>query len=314
MKNSIFLKKMEILYFEVISLFFLPRTDLALEDAKNDSKELIEFEKNGIKIQKIVVDSETSKRYKKKEGIYYSLTTDAMVDLAHDECSNVSEVVKEILEDIYLEFGLNMSSYILVVGLGNDEVTPDSLGPKVIKKLLVTKHFFDLDQLDENLGVVGALSPGVMGQTGIETSDIIKALVKKTKPDLVLVVDALASRSLYRINRTIQISTAGINPGSGVGNKRKEISMKTLGVPVVAIGVPTVVDVISIFNDTLDFVASTKEEAKLEYNEYDVKEALSESNLDFMVTPKEIDEVMNMLSDVISKGINTSIHNLNAYE
>ena len=273
-----------------------------------------EYEKNGIKIQKITIDSNNSKIYKKKEGIYYSLTTEAIVSLDHDECSRISDVIKEILEDIYLEYNLTMESYILVVGLGNDEVTPDSLGPKVIKKLLVTKHFYDLGQLESNLGIVGALSPGVMGQTGIETGDIVKALVKKTKPDLVLVIDALASRSLYRVNRTIQISTAGINPGSGVGNKRKEISMKTLGIPVVAIGVPTVVDVISIFNDTLDFVANVTEEAKLEYNEYDVKEALSESNLDFMVTPKEIDEVMNMLSDVISKGINTSIHDLSVYE
>lgn len=293
---------------------FLPRTDLALEDLERDKKSIEEFEINNYKIQKVTIGPEESKKYKKKEGIYYSLFAEAIVELDHDECSKVSECLKQILEDIYEELGLDMSSYILVVGLGNIEVTPDSLGPRVIKKLLVTKHFNDLGQLEENLGIVGALAPGVMGQTGIETSDIIKALVKKTKPELVIVIDALASRSLHRVNRTIQVSTAGINPGSGVGNKRKEVSEKTLGVPVIAIGVPTVVDVISIFNDTLEFVASVNENEKLEYNEYDVKEALSESNLDFMVTPKEIDEIMNMLTDVISKGINTSIHNLAAYE
>ena len=293
---------------------FLPRTDLASEDLESDQKKIKEYEIKNVKVQKIVIGPDEAKAYKKKEGIYYSLYSEAIVLLDHDECSNVSLCLKDILEDIYEEFGLSLDSYILVVGLGNDEVTPDSLGPKVIKKLLVTKHYDDLGQLDENLGIVGAISPGVMGQTGIETSDIIKALVKKTKPELVIVVDALASRSLHRVNRTIQISTAGINPGSGVGNKRKEISKKTLGVPVVAIGVPTVVDVISIFNDTLEYVSSVTEEEKLQYNEYDVKEALNESNLDYMVTPKEIDEVMNMLSDIISKGINTSIHNLNAYE
>lgn len=293
---------------------FLPRTDLASEDMENEKKEIEEYEKLGVLIQKVVVGPEESRRYKKKEGVYYSLSSDAIIFLDHDECSNISLCLKEILEDIYEEYGLSLSSYILVVGLGNDEVTPDSLGPKVIRKLLVTKHYDDLGELDDNLGVVGAISPGVMGQTGIETSDIIKALVKKTKPDLVLVVDALASRSLHRVNRTIQVSTAGINPGSGVGNKRKEISMKTLGVPVVAIGVPTVVDVVSIFNDTLEYVSKVREEEKIEYNEYDVKEALNESNIDFMVTPKEIDEVMNMLSDIISKGINTSIHNLAFYE
>ena len=292
----------------------LPRTDLASEDLESEKKQVEEYEVNGIAVQKINIGPEESKKYKKKEGIYYSLYTDAVILLDHDEASNISLCLKQILEDLYEEYGLSLESYILVVGLGNDEVTPDSLGPKVIRKLLVTKHYDDLGQLDENLGVVGAISPGVMGQTGIETSDIIKALVKKTKPDLVLVVDALASRSLHRVNRTIQVSTAGINPGSGVGNKRKEISMKTLGVPVIAIGVPTVVDVISIFNDTLEYVSKVNEEEMIEYNEYDVKEALNESNLDFMVTPKEIDEVMNMLSDIISKGINTSIHNLSAYE
>lgn len=293
---------------------FLPRTDLALEDAESDQKKIFEYEVDGVKVQKVVIGPEDEKKYNKKEGVYYSMYSDSIIYLDHDECSNISVCLKKILEDIYEELGLNLDSYILVVGLGNDEVTPDSLGPKVVKKLLVTKHYEDLGQLDENLGIVGAISPGVMGQTGIETSDIVKALVKKTKPELVIVVDALASRSLHRVNRTIQISTAGINPGSGVGNKRKEISKKSLGVPVVAIGVPTVVDVISIFNDTLEYVSKVSEEEKLEYNEYDVKEALNESNLDYMVTPKEIDEIMNMLSDIISKGINTSIHNLNAYE
>lgn len=293
---------------------FLPRTDLASEDLESNKKSIDEYEENGVKVQKIIIGPEESKQYKKKEGTYYSLYSDSIVLLDHDECSNISLCLKKILEDIYEELGLSLSSYILVVGLGNDEVTPDSLGPKVIKKLLVTKHYDDLGQLDDNLGVVGAIAPGVMGQTGIETSDIIKALVKKTKPELVVVIDSLASRSLHRVNRTIQISTAGINPGSGIGNKRKEISEKSIGVPVVAIGVPTVVDVISIFNDTLEYVSKITEEEKIEYNEYDVKEALNESNLDYMVTPKEVDEVMNMLSDIISKGINTSIHNLSVYE
>ena len=294
---------------------FLPRTDLASEDCENDSRKEIEIYKIGnVNVEKIILDEENARKYGKREGAYFTISTDAIIDLSHDDATEVSVALAKVLEDLYEEYNLTQDSYVLLLGLGNDDITPDSLGPKVIRKLLVTKHYDDLGQLDENLGVVGAIAPGVMGQTGIETSDIIKALVKKTKPDLVLVVDALASRSLHRVNRTIQISTAGINPGSGVGNKRKEVSMKTLGVPVVAIGVPTVVDVISIFNDTLEYVANINDEEKIKYNEYDVKEALNESNLDFMVTPKEIDEVMNMLSDIISKGINTSIHNLTIYE
>ena len=287
---------------------FLPRTDLAAEDSENEEKKKTqEYAINNINIEKIILDSIDAKKYKKTEGVYYSLTTDAIINLSHDEGSDVSMAIVKILEDIYEEYNLTQDSYILILGLGNDDITPDSLGPKVVKNLFVTKHLFDLGQLDEGLGIVGAIAPGVMGQTGIETSDIIKALVKKTKPELVLVIDALASRSLHRVNRTIQISTAGINPGSGVGNKRKEISYKTLGVPVVAIGVPTVVDIASIFYDLKNFF-NEKE------NGYDIRSSLIESDLNYMVTSKDIDEMMNMMSDIISKAINISIHNLEIYE
>ena len=293
---------------------YLPRTDLALEDFEKDEKSVTEYEVNGVKVQKICLDAQDAKKYRKKEGIYHSVTTDSIVMLDHDECSNISEAIKDILEDLYILYEIDMKSYVLVVGLGNSEVTPDSLGPKVIKNLLVTKHLSDLNSLEKELGVVGAIAPGVMGQTGLETGDIIKALVTKTKPKIVIVVDALASRSLHRINRTIQISTSGINPGSGIGNKRKEISAKTLGIPVIAIGVPTVVDVASIFNDTLEYVALINQEEKLKYNEFDIKEALNEADLNYMVTSKEIDEVITMMSEVIAKAINTSIHNLTAYD
>ena len=287
---------------------FLPRTDLACEDSENEEKKKTEeYQVNNVLIEKIVLDSIDARKYKKTEGVYYSLTTDSIINLDHDEGSNVSLAIVKILEDIYEEYNLTQDSYILILGLGNDDITPDSLGPKVVKNIFVTKHLFDLGQLEEGLGIIGAIAPGVMGQTGIETSDIIKALVKKTKPELVLVIDALASRSLHRVNRTIQISTAGINPGSGVGNKRKEISYKTLGVPVVAIGVPTVVDIASIFYDLKSFF-NEKE------NGYDIRSSLIESDLNYMVTSKDIDEMMNMMSDIISKAINISIHNLEIYE
>ena len=289
-------------------MIFLPRTDLAVEEGENEEKKKItEYQFNNINVEKIILDSMDAKKYKKTEGVYYSITTDSIVNIDHDEGSNVSKAIVKILEDIYEEYNLTQNSYILILGLGNDDITPDSLGPKVVKNLFVTKHLFDLGQLDEGLGIIGAIAPGVMGQTGIETSDIIKALVKKTKPELVLVIDALASRSLHRVNRTIQISTAGINPGSGVGNKRKEISYKTLGVPVVAIGVPTVVDIASIFYDLKNFF-NEKE------NDYDIRSSLIESDLNYMVTSKDIDEMMNMMADIISKAINISIHNLEIYE
>ena len=300
--------KSAILSVEAIEMNFLPRTDLACEECeKEEKKKTEEYQINNVNVEKIVLDGMDARRYKKSEGVYYSLTTDAIINLSHDDGSDVSMAIVKILEDIYEEYNLTQDSYILILGLGNDDITPDSLGPKVVKNLFVTKHLFDLGQLEEGLGIMGAIAPGVMGQTGIETSDIIKALVKKTKPELVLVIDALASRSLHRVNRTIQISTAGINPGSGVGNKRKEISYKTLGVPVVAIGVPTVVDIASIFYDLKNFF-NEKE------NGYDIRSSLIESDLNYMVTSKDIDEMMNMMSDIISKAINISIHNLEVYE
>jgi spore protease len=308
LKIVYFLLKIAILNVEVINLNFLPRTDLAAEDLENEGKSEVEnYNVGNLNVQKIALDETNAKKYGKKEGIYYTVTTDAIIDLEHDLATEVSITLAKILEDIYEEYNLTQESYILVLGLGNDEITPDSLGPKAVKNIFVTKHLADLGQLDEGLGIIGAIAPGVMGQTGIETSDIIRALVKKTKPELVLVIDALASRSLHRVNRTVQISTAGINPGSGVGNKRKEISYKTLGVPVVAIGVPTVVDIASIFYDIKDFFNETDDEI-------DIRSSLIESDLNFMVTNKDIDEMMNMMADIISKAVNISIHNLEIYE
>lgn len=287
---------------------FLPRTDLATEDCENDATNEIEVYKIGdVNVEKIILDEQNAKRYSKKEGTYFTVSTDVIIDLSHDEATGVSLAIAKLLEDLYEEYNLTQESYVLILGLGNDDITPDSLGPKVVKNIFVTKHLADLGQLDEGLGIIGAIAPGVMGQTGIETSDIITALVKKTKPELVLVIDALASRSLHRVNRTIQISTAGINPGSGVGNKRKEISYKTLGVPVIAIGVPTVVDIASIFYDIKGFFNETD-------NEMDIRSSLIESDLNFMVTNKDIDEMMNMMSDIIAKAVNISIHNLEVYE
>ena len=287
-------------------MIFLPRTDLAVEEVENDKNDnFFKEDEDGITVEKVVLDDVLAKKLKKKKGVYYTVTTDVIMNLAHDESTDISLKIAYILEDIYDEYNLTQSSYVLILGLGNDEVTPDSLGPKVMKNLLVTKHLADLNQLEEGLGIVGAIAPGVMGQTGIESSDIIKALVKDTKPDLVIVVDALASRSLHRVNRTIQISTGGISPGSGVGNKRKEISMETLGVPVIAIGVPTVVDIASIFHDVNKLAGE---------EDLDLSSLLIESDLNYMVTNKEIDEMMFMMSDIISKAINVSIHNLEIYE
>ena len=214
----------------------------------------------------------------------------------------------------------------MVVGLGNKNITPDSLGPKVVDKIVVTRHVKTSEQLkntvDKRLGTVSAVSPGVMGTTGIETGEILKGLIEKAGPDIIFVIDALCARKTNRINTTIQISTTGIVPGSGVGNHRMELSSDTLGVPVVAIGVPTVVDAATITGDSIDFlIGDLKENAKENEPLYKmlttisaedkyalIKQTLSDNIGDFIVTPKEIDKVIEDISSVIANGINISVH------
>ena len=241
----------------------------------------------------------------------------------------------------------NEQSTCLVLGLGNEKTAPDAVGPLVIEKTIVTNHLYVYGKLDPGFRRVWALSPGVMGETGMETSDLIKGVVDVIKPDFAIVVDALASSSIERVNKTIQMTDAGINPGSGVGNKRKEISYDTLGIPVIAIGVPTVVDAASIVSDTINYMykhfAYTKEnldnpaqklKVKVNYlkknvniadddkkNLFGLVGSLSDSEVksliyevlnpvgyNLMVTPKEEDFVVQKLAEVISTGLNTALH------
>lgn len=292
------------------------RTDLAVEDYERAYKDQIKvFDYEDIKVEKVVIDEELSKKINKKIGSYYTITMNTVIEENHDGMGQITNILNGILKKLFKDVDITLESKILVVGLGNEEITPDSLGPKVIKNIYVTNHLYELDKLAKNLGIVSAIAPGVMGQTGMETSDIIKAITQKLKPDLILVIDALASRSLHRINRTIQITTAGINPGSGVGNKRKEISKSVLKTNVIAIGVPTVVDIASIFNDTINLFNETQEDDLLaDYHEEKIRSTLLENNRNYMVTHKEIDESMNMFGDIIAKAINTTVHKLEKYE
>ncbi len=219
---------------------------------------------------------------------------------------------------------LDKSNKTLVVGLGNWNVTPDALGPKVVDKILVTRHYFEAYKKieDETMANVSAISPGVMGLTGIETGEIIKGIVEKIKPDLVIAVDALASRKMERVSSTIQISDTGINPGSGVGNKRKGLNEEYLGIPVIAIGVPTVVDAATMVNDTIDMIiGEMKKQSKVGSNFYSmleemesedkyqlIKEVLNPYMGNVMVTPKEVDDLIDDLSKVIANGLNISLH------
>lgn len=215
-----------------------------------------EKEENDIKISLVEITKEGSEAIGKKEGKYLTLE---VIGIRQQD----TELQRKVEDTFVLEFshflkelGINKDSSCLVVGLGNWNVTPDALGPHVCENLIITRHLYELqpENVEDGFRPVSAIAPGVMGLTGIETSDIILGIVEKTKPDFVIAIDALASRSIERVNSTIQISDTGIHPGSGVGNKRKELSKETLGIPVIAIGVPTVVDAVSITSDTIDYI------------------------------------------------------------
>ena len=233
------------------------RTDLAYEatlrmECTSDSTNT-ESTCGNVKITKTVVGLCDGEKMCKKPGTYY--TIDLSSTNFHDFKSSqeieisIMKTLKSLLEEHNL-----IDKKCLVIGLGNINVTPDSLGPYVLDNIVITRHLFELDTVNVGYSVVSGISPGVMGSTGIETFDIISSVVKEIKVDYVIVVDALAAANLSRVNKTIQITDTGISPGSGVGNKRKELSYDTLGIPVIAIGVPTVVDAATITSDTMDYI------------------------------------------------------------
>jgi spore protease len=238
------------------------------------------------------------------------------------------DLQKRVSEKLANEFrrfaNLNEDSKVLVIGLGNRKVTPDSLGPLVCDNLFVTRHLYDhLPELVEKGGYrpVAAVAPGVLGITGIETSEIVHGIVKKIKPDLVIAVDALAARSLERVNTTIQIADVGISPGAGVGNKRKGLNQKSLGVPVIAVGVPTVVDAVTITSDAMDLLLHHLDQSvpgnnitslMANFGEQEKKqliyELLQPIGQNLMVTPKEIDTFIEDIATVLANGLNVALH------
>ncbi|APH04319.1 GPR endopeptidase [Bacillus weihaiensis] len=250
------------------------RTDLAVEaramvveqmqvdspEAENQSNIsgviIKEWEEKGISISSIDIDEEGAKTVGKKPGKYLTLETQGIRQKDTDLQEKVIDVFAKQFHHFLDEIGISKDASCLVVGLGNWNVTPDALGPLAVENLVITRHLFKLqpENVEEGFRPVSAIAPGVMGITGIETSDIISGVIEQSKPDFVIAIDALAARSIERVNTTIQISDTGIHPGSGVGNKRKALSQETYGIPVIAIGIPTVVDAVSITSDTIDFI------------------------------------------------------------
>lgn len=272
-----------------------------------------------IKVTRVKIRNEEGQNaIGKPIGDYITIDVKKINLLTDEEQEQASSTLANELKKLIAD-KVQFKEDILVVGLGNEEVTPDALGPNVIKDVEVTRHIINYlpQYIDENARPVSAIAPGVLGTTGIETLEIVKGVVEHIKPKLLIVIDALASRSMERISSTIQISNTGIVPGGGVGNTRKEISMNTLGIPVIVIGIPTVVETAVVVNDALDvFIEKLQQEAnsndylnklKEEDNYEKIKEALLPKEYNFIVTPKEIDELIFHMSSVVVKGINMAL-------
>lgn len=289
------------------------RTDLAVEtsekrpDGKEISGLLVEKEKRGEDITITKVRIETQKAAKtmgKPRGTYISIEADQMMEEDNDYHREISEIFSEQLKNFLPK--QYQKKKILVIGLGNREVTPDALGPKVIDQLFITRHLLEefgkyMVELEECCSISGIV-PGVMAQTGMETVEILQGVVAQTKPDIVIAVDALAARSIKRLNRTIQITDTGIIPGSGVGNYRNAITKEHLGIPVIAVGIPTVVDAATIVADFCTGIMENKQE--LEEMEETVRGMIPPKLNAMYVTSKDIDEAVNRLSYTISEGLN----------
>lgn len=296
-------------YEDVYEGLYKVRTDLALEINENVRKEdtiysgIIVKEKESedfnIKVTALeITNSKGEKLIGKEKGNYITIEA-AHLD-EYDEAYNeaVINILSQQLEMLMKNLNLGIKLSILVVGLGNREVTADSLGPKVVDNLIINRHKNDEEDIQ-----ICAISPGVMAQTGMETADIIMGIATRVKPSLVIAIDALAARNTQRLNTTIQISDTGINPGSGVGNHRVGITKKSVGVPVIAIGVPTVIDASTIVCDAI-----AKLDVFKEYSGEDKRKLISKNMLSEMqnmyVTPKDIDANVNIIGETIALAIN----------
>lgn len=327
------------------------RTDLAIDliNKKGDIKGIKSSIKiiDNIKVTDVHIDDEGSKAINKKPGNYITIEFNDITD--YNNGKKVEEIFSKELRKILENNTIKQEDSCLIVGLGNSNSTPDSLGPKSIENVIVTNHLFVYGEVEEGFRKTFALTPGVMGSTGIETSELIKSVVEAIKPNFILAVDALASQSIERVNKTIQMTDTGIHPGSGVGNSRKELSKETLNIPVIAIGIPTVVDAVTIVSDTINYMFKhysynksninnpvnklipstslnylnkeinvTDEDKKtlmgvigsLETEEIKqlIFEVLTPIGYNLMVTPKEVDFLMDKLSNIVGNGINIAIH------
>lgn len=325
---------------------FSLRTDLLIDDYKDTKSK--EYNKKSINkdiyVETINIKDENN-IYKKKKGLYKTITFRDITD--KDNFNLVLNTFIEELKDMIKLNNIEEKDKCLIVGLGNIESTPDALGPKTLKNILVTRHLFELGEVEEGYRNVSILEPGVTGTTGIETKDIVLSITKETKPDFLIIIDALATSSIDRLNKTIQITNSGIVPGSGVNNSRISISKETLGIPVIVIGIPTIIDSSVIVTNTIKYMIEKfsydkeninnkkdKLKCKIDYRNYKeeltkedkeyllgiigtlseeelmklVVEVLNPIDYNYMVTPKEIDFLIEKMSLLLGKGINYSLN------
>lgn len=329
---------------------FNVRTDLVVESIDASHKPIKTQEKTNknIKISTTDITKEEGTVIEKKEGRYITITFKDITN--YEDREEIGKALEKEIKSLLKYKNIKDDDEGLILGLGNSKSTPDALGPKVVSRLVITRHLFKLNALPkEGIRSISAISPGVMGETGIETADYIEALTNLIKPQFIIVIDALAASSLERINHTIQLTDTGIRPGSGVYNNRKEISTDTLKIPVIAIGVPTVVESSVIVNEAINYllkhisyIKNNTEINKLSPLHFDnyidkirnlelsqsdkeklmglvgtlgeiekrnlIKEVMSAVNYDLIVCPKEVDFLIDKISDVISSSLNNALH------
>lgn len=311
---------------------FSIHTDLAIEAAALSDKTYLKskesgietncFEKGSVTVTEVNITNENgAKAIGKPIGRYITIEVPEIRDNIAVSYENAEKVLTEELKKL---INLNSIDTVMVVGLGNRFVTPDALGPKVVDKLLVTRHLKTVlpDEISSEMHSLCAVAPGVLGITGMETLEIIQGVSAKIKPDMIIAIDALASRKTSRISTTFQISNTGITPGSGIGNKRQAINEETLGIPVIAIGVPTVIEAVAVANDAIDMlIDAIKANASKDSSLYKstafidneqryelISELLSPSGNELIVTPKEVDSIIDEVSGIIADSINTAIN------
>ena len=288
------------------------RTDLAMESVDGENGEILpgvdvnKWEESGVAVTEVVIHSrETAQKMGKREGRYLTVESDALISRDPDARRALANVLGEEAARLLPE-SPDENAPVLVVGLGNRDITPDSLGPAVADRMLVTRHLKrELPDAVRDMASVCAVAPGVLGVTGVETAEAVESLCRKIAPRAVICIDSLAARSTSRIGSSVQLSDAGIAPGSGVGNHRRALDEAVAGCPVIAVGMPTVIYAATLARDAMEYLDPAEEdEDALNLAE---EELLRSEMGDMIVTPRNIDELVTDAAGLIADALNRAL-------